>query len=65
MEFGCGITWHIFQAVDEGVGEFFSARKVSREHVAPDPTTRRQNEINKEKSEEPGWVPVPFLITFF
>ena len=42
-----------FQAVDEGVGDFFAARKVSKEHVVPDTTTRRQNEINKEKSEEP------------
>ena len=40
--------------VDEGVGDFFSQTKISREHVVPDKATQRENEINREKNEEPG-----------
>ncbi len=51
--------------VDDGVGAFFSAPRVSKEHVVPekgpasqqppqpDRVTQRENEINREKSEEP------------
>ena len=40
--------------VDEGLGDFFQQRKISKEHVVPDKTTQRENEINKEKSEDSG-----------
>ena len=40
--------------VDEGLGDFFKQRKISKEHVVPDKTTQRENEINKEKSEDSG-----------
>ena len=50
--------------MDEGVGDFFAARKVSKEHVVPDTTTRRQNEINKEKSEEPRYVALFWVLIY-
>ena len=40
--------------VDEGLGDFFRQHKVSKEYVVPDKTTQRENEINKEKSEDSG-----------
>ena len=47
--------------VDEGLGDFFKQRKISKEHVVPDKTTQRENEINKEKSEDSGWVEIEHL----
>ena len=49
--------------VDEGLGDFFKQRKISKEHVVPDKTTQRENEINKEKSEDSGWVDVCLHVT--
>ena len=40
--------------VAEGLGDFFIQRKISKEHVVPDKVTQRENEINKEKSEDSG-----------